>query len=416
MNSIDKNKPHGLGIGLKVEIFNNIDGKLIPVSSYEEENSKLEAYINIKNETNGKEVELPMRSFVQRFLSILYKYFSGSDSNASGLTRNSTASAPAITTTASNARKRGLMVGTGVTPVTLSDSDVETDASHASLAYGVTTFVAPYVDNINTRTMKFELRRMLTSTKQTTTYISELVVKTRPVGATAASTGLTGTTISRDILDGSPEEQFVAGSGIPIDVDEGIAFQFKFKISQVTSGAYQGGAVLNFVKMIYNQLFKGNPNASQLLSTAGANLTISYSNASIATQASVANPFYVAEEASAYDYGILVGVYDYREEENPPINCDDYNFYVKSTNITFGATEVAAITNPSLPNTAQFIVSRTFTNSGTNAFNLNRAGLKIKGGAFIAINSLAQPGSTPTFLTLQPNQVLKISYPFQIQA
>jgi hypothetical protein len=71
-NEIEKNKPHGLGIGFKAEVFDNINGELVPVKVNEENGSKLEAYINIKNEKTGKEAELPMRSFVQTFLTILF--------------------------------------------------------------------------------------------------------------------------------------------------------------------------------------------------------------------------------------------------------------------------------------------------------------------------------------------------------
>lgn len=439
MNEVDKNKPHGLGVGFQVEVFDNVNGELVPVQSHKEEESKLEAYINIKNEKTGKEVELPMRSFVQKFLTILYTYFTGSDNATDAYTRTRSVSYGAITSLgASGASKKGLLVGAGITPVTLSDAGIETNLiKPASFAYSNTTLVAPYLDSL-TKIMKFELRRMLTSTYATTIYITELLTKTRVAfasetasgGASAVNTLGKTVAISRDLLsDGravSLSSEAADPNGIPLSADEGVTFQFKFKIGQVTTGAYQGGAVFNFVKMIYNQLFKGNPNGSQLINTSGANLDMDYTLGRIVKSGSLAttgttviNPFHVGEHSAGTDYGILVGVYDSRELENPVINCDDYAFVVKTTGLTIGATEIAAITNPSLANTAQFIVSRTFTNSGTVAIKLNRAGLKIRKGAFIAINTLAEPVDSrtdPTFLVLQPNQVLKISYPFQIQA
>ena len=424
----DKNKPHGLGIGFKAEVFDNVNGELIPVQTTEENGSKLEAYINIKNEKTGKEAELPMRSFVQTFLTVLYRYFTGSDNATDAYTRNRSVSYQAITSTlASGASKKGLLCGTGITGVTLSDVGLETPLAHASLAYGNVTFVPPYISDVTTKTMKFEVRRMLTSVRATTTYITELIVKTRAAFANETASGgasavnLKPLTISRDLLANSVDnsEGLTRGDGIPVNQDEGIAFQFKFKLSQVTTGANQGGAVLNFVKMIYNQLFKGNPNGAVLLDDNGSNLAITYANGTFASDASTGNPFHVADTVT--NYGILVGIYDKpagSDYYNPPINCDDYKFEVKTTGLTIGATEVAAITNPSKANTAQFIVSRTFTNSGVTTLKLNRAGLKIKGDAFIAINTLAEPSDNQTgnYLALQPNQVLKVSYPFEVQA
>lgn len=383
-------KPHGLEVHYVEEILSN-DTKVVR----KEEVSQIEAYIDIKNTGNGKEVTLPMRSFLSTFINALHGILSGDGGND---TKKSTTD---IDAGASISDKAGMLVGHGQNTVLLSDTGLQTPATHASIAYGDTTLVSPYVISSNPNRLGFAIRRMFVNNKYTDIVLSELVMKTKRVNASSAS-NVGNTAISRDLLysSGSAETP-----GITVGYSAGIQFQFRFNIYQAIQGA--GGAVLNFARLIYNLMFAGNQNASPLINTSNNAITMSYATNASVGAGGVTTVNSVADDT---DYGILVGYFN-EERDNPAISSDETTFNVATGNLVYGATVVSAVFNPETA-VARFTVTRDITNSGTQNIYLDRGGLKIKDGAFIAINRL----NNNTYLELAPNQILRLSYQIQIRA
>ena len=404
-------KPHGMNIGFTYEVFDKKNEELIPV--YSKENlSKLEAYINIKG--NDKEYELPMRSFLTNFINTLQGLFAG-DGGVD--TKKSTAS---VAQSVSISKRIGMLIGHGDTAVNLSDTGLNIPATHASIIYGNTTFTDPYVVKsegiipdvtsaltVGGNKLGFEMRRIFTNNKYSDIILKELVIKNRRVSSSIAS-NVAGVAISRDLLS---EDGTSVGTGITVPYESAIQFLFKFLVYQEANG--NGGAVLNLLRLINNLIFKGDQNDVPLIDTSNNTMNITY-----ATNATcgATGKFTVTSAIADNDYGIIVGRYDDRytgqKSENPSISGDETTFGVGASSLTKTATTVSAVTNP-FTKTAQFTVTRDFTNGLTSSVSFNRVGLKIKEGAFVAINRL---GSENSSFVLQPNQVFRGTYTFSIKA
>lgn len=404
-------QPHGLNIGLKIEVLEKQGGKIVPVYS-QNSMSKLEAYINIKG--NDKERELPMRSFLTNFINTLHGLLSGDGGND---TKKSTAS---VGLNSSISNKVGMLIGHGDTEVNLSDTGLNIPATHASIAYGNTTFTDPYVISTGEgiipdvtssplavgNKLGFEARRMFTNNKLSDIVLKELVIKNRRVSASIAS-NVAGVAISRDLLN---EPGRTLGEGIIVPYESAIQFLFKFLVYQESNG--NGGAVLNLLRLINNLIFKGNQNDVSLINVSNNAMSIVYATGATCGDG---GKFTVDSDVNDNDYGILVGRYDDRftgvTANNPSISGDETTFRAGATSLTKSATVVSAVSNP-YTKTAQFSVTRDFTNGQTSAVHFNRIGLKIKEGAFIAINRL---GTENSQFALQPNQILRGTYIYSIK-
>lgn len=385
-------KPHGLEVFHSEEIM---DGS-ITRQNVAQDISQIEAYIDIKNSNNGKEVTLPMRSFLNNFINALHGILSGDGGSD---TLKATVD---VDSGASTSKRAGMLIGHGQNGVVLSDSDLQTPATHASIAYGDTTLVAPYVISNNPNRLGFAVQRMFTNNKYTDIVLSELVLKTKRVSSSVASNA-GNTIISRDNLYPSTGES--GTKGVIVSFSNGIQFQFRFNVYQGITGV--GGVVLNFARLIYNLMFAGNQNASALINTSNNAIPMSYgSGASVGDGGTTT----VDSEAVDTEYGILVGYFN-EERDNPEVSADDTTFNVVSGNLTYGATVISAVSNPE-SGVARFTVTRDITNSSSQVVYLDRGGLKIKAGAFIAINRL----NNNSYLELAPNQILRLSYQIQIRA
>lgn len=412
-----KMKPHGLEVGLTTEVFEKQDNKLIPVQNNKDE-SKLEAYIEI--EGKDKKVILPMRSFLSNFINSLHGFLSGDG----GLdTKKANAS---VGFGSSISKKVGMLIGLGDTEVNLSDTGLNIPATHASILYNDTTFTDPYVvaggmasnatdsrlgnpgNNLENSGNKlgFEMRRLFTNNKFSDITLKELVIKNRRVSSSIAS-NVAGVAISRDLLN---EPNGKPGEGITVPYESAIQFLFKFLIYQEQNG--NGGVVLNFLRLVNNLMFKGNQNDVPIIDISNNAMNITYATG--ATSA-ITGIFTTTSEAEDNDYGILVGRYDDRSNapsDNPAINGDETTFRAGATSLVTTATTISAVSNPYSKN-AQFTITRDFTNPLTGSVSFNRVGLKLKAGAFIAINRL---GNSQSNFVLQPNQIFRATYTFSIKA
>lgn len=404
-------KPHGLEVGFSDIILTPVktNENLVEWSEEikEESISKLEAMIDIENKKTGEKISIPMRSFLTTFINSLQGLLSGdggTDTIKAGVD---------VDAGASIATKLGMLIGHGTTPVVLSDSGLQTPATHASIAHGDTTLVPPYTGGaISQRKVSFALRRLFTNNKVTSIIIGEVIIKNRRVSASIAS-NVAGTTIARDLVNviyatsatsvGDQAEEALGG-GIVLPYDSAIQMEFKFNAYQANNGA--GGAVLNLARLIYNLMFAGNQNSSPLVNTSNTAMTIGYATGATCGATGV---WTVDAESEETNYGILLGYYN-EERDNPPIEADETTFNVVTSGLVYGAVTVSAVTNPAT-GIAKFTVSRDITNTGQNTIYLDRAGLKIKDGAFIIVNRL----NNNTYLNLAPNQVARLTYSLQIK-
>lgn len=397
-------KPHGLDLILKEEILEN--GKV--VNSFESTNS-FEAWIGITNTKNKKYVELPMRSFVTHFLDRIKAMFDGSDGTVAKYLGASAASG------GSTAKHYGLMIGQGETTPELSDSSLESQASHASLAYGVTTFQNPAVDvAVPPIVLKSEVRRLFSNNKSTTFYISEvgLFGKAKNAASIAAS-NVGNHMLSRDLIYDSETNdpiQFIA--------DSDIRFDFKFKITHPSDGS--GGLMLNFMKLIHNTMFKGGiNNTPKIISVGGTQPT--YKNASTSASAVSVAPFYVKGTAAQIYYGIVVGIESLINPEGPAayLTGDETTIDFMVDEFTCSANTISSVSSGN--RVSSFTISRTFTNAATSSKTLRRVGIAARGnstnGTTYHADQFLIAVNTPTdgSVTIQPSQVYRVTYTFKIQ-
>lgn len=388
-------KPHGLDCQFT---------GYIPGESGKKDVSSLEAYIEITNEKTQEKLIVPMRSYVSTFLNILRDLFAGS-SNAA--TRKSS-----VSWSGSTAKRAGIIIGDGVTPVVLSDDKLDSQITHASVAYGNTSFSHPYVVAGNPNAIFFQVKKLFSNNKNSNLVISELGLVTKAVGASSSS--IAGTTmLSRDLVLAPTETPISVGSS------NSIRFTFKFYVNQNPNG--YGGLVLNFAKLIYNLYMRGNQNFSQSLLVNYQNQVINNLVYASNAQASSTAPFYLAGSSTQKFFGIVVGVKerdpDRGEIPNPDVSADERNLFINS-DLTVDNCVVSSITN-SGTNEAYFTISRTFTNNTASNIVINRVGLLLKGEsngtsqnakqAFIAINKIDNT-------TIVPGQSYKAIYTFRIRA
>lgn len=383
-------KPHGL------DCF--FQGYLETPEKSVYSHSSMEAYIEISNKITGEVLKIPMRSFVNGFITILRNLLAGT---SDAKTRKSS-----VNWSGSTARRAGMIIGNDSTPVILSDDKLGNQILHASVAYETTSFTHPYVIASNPNKILFEIKRLFSNNKTSSLTISELGLVTKAVGASTAS--IAGITmLSRDIVQ-SPTE-----APINVAANDSIRFTFTFYINQNKGGT--GGFVLNFAKMIYNLYMQGNQNFSSSLLVNPYNQAISNLVYSSTAQASSTSPFYVAGTTTQPYIGIIAG---WQEATTPLIGGDERTIEEIITTLTYSDCVVSAITN-SGTNEAMFTVTRTFTNNTANNITINRIGLLIRGEsngtalntkqAFIAINAIPDT-------VLVPGQSYKSIYTFKVRA
>lgn len=388
-NNKNLQKPHGIECECICGFVNEKPQKI---------ESKFEGYIGIKNTKTKEEIKLPMRSFVNNFLLALYRLFSGAGTI---LTKKSS-----VEWSGSTGNRAGLLIGSGNSPVNLSDTNIKQLLS-ASINYGQITVTPPYALNSNIGQTK--ISKTFTNNRNSQLQINELglFVKTLS-GASYASTS-NRNLISRDVFYNPTE------ISINVPAYSDIIFEFLFNINQAKGG--QGGFVLNFMKLIHNLLFKGNLNNSSSLIVNYNNSVINNFSYATGASAGTTSPFYLLGNATQKFIGIVVGSYDETFGENPPISIDEKTFLINET-LTYNQNEIVGITYPQT-NMAQFIIQRLITNNTNYNIKFDRVGLITRGNgngttlnhqqAFIAINK-----PIPQVVTLVPGQSYRVQYVFKI--
>lgn len=387
-------KPHSLDITCSYQLSNRKTKKKLGTS-------KFEGYINIED---GKTyIRLPMRSYVKVFLDKLHDILAGEITNH--YHESSTASIPAHTigsNAASLGRKVGIILGTGITPVGLTQTDLVAPNTNASIcAMKSTTFQAP--TSLNATTLKCKISRLFSNASSDPWTIYEAGLKTHKVASTASNAG--NLLMTRDYIKG--------GIVFAPTTDKLVDIEFRVNTSVTT-----GGAVLNLMRLFYNLFLKGSTNDSSFLPRSGS-LTASYGrgDANFATNA------FVVDGAATKLWGVVLGRDRADEDINEEISPDEFKINSIKTDLTYGANTITAVTISGTK--AYFTVSRDITNGTTSAYAFNRIGLLTKGATadpstlqndqvFLMINRIGEDEQPSTFQTLAVNQTIRVDYTFEI--
>jgi len=385
-------KPHSLDISCSYQLSNRKTKKKLGMS-------KFEGFINIED---GKTfIKLPMRSYVRIFLDKLHDILAGETTNHYHEISTASLRNYHNATLGSLARKAGIILGTGITPVALTQTDLvsaKTDATSCDMKS--TTFEAP--TSLDSNTLKCKISRLFSNPSASPWTIYEAGLKTHKAASGASNAG--NLLMTRDYIK--------SGIIFPGTTDKVIDIEFRINTNTVT-----GGAVLNLMRLLYNLFLKGSTNDSSFLPRNGS-LTASYArgDANFATNA------FVVDGAASKLWGIVVG--STSDDSNFPISPDEYKFINGSehTDLTYGANTVTAVTISGTK--AYFTVSRDITNGTTSVKNINRIGLLTKGSVadpstlqdgqvYLLINRI---GTEENFegLQLAVNQTIRVDYTFEI--
>jgi len=391
-------KPHALNIDCVYSIGERKTKKKLG-------RSKFEGHIILKD--NKTTIRLPMRSFVQNFLTTLQGIFAGeigsSNANNTEIATASIAAGVSIT------RKAGILIGNGLSTPSITRTDLVARVSSVSygLTYGAHSFVAPYAPT--STELKARITRLLTNASSNNFSILEVGLKTKKTASTASNVGMVLRT-----HDGVTETFYAAS-------DKLVSLDFTIARTGET-----GGAVLNLLRVFYNLFLLGSVNYSTLLPRVGSAGSYSYASAT-------ASGAFVVDGAAAKYWGVVVGKYeddvDTGEGEegigstppsgtNPLIDTDDYgrNFGI-NTSLTYGANTITSVTQSG--NKVYFTVSRAITNGTTAAILLNRIGLLGKGmtaapTAVMADQVFTMVNRSASNISLAPNQTIRVEYKFEI--
>jgi len=402
-------RPHGVDLSFGYEILGT-DKKVI------RKNNTLQGFVQFENLRSGEKVLLPMRSFVNGFINKLHGILSG-DSGADTKISRAAVMASENELTASTVSFVGILVGTDDTNPTLGDTGLGAKITpSASFIYGATTFIEP---NQSNDLLTFEVRRLFTDTVTVGHLFGEAALMSGKRGRAsfASIASVTGVTSAITMLarDNFP-------SAIAVSNGDDIRMTFKFKASQ-TAG---GGVLLNLVKLIYNLMIVGDEDntTSRLVGRTGSAQTFTYGIEDIA---SLGNPWYIGGGSEGQYIGIVTGNYGTtpptsEESLAPQVSNDDTTFTVNHTNLTLTTNTISTVTNPST-DVASFTITRDFTNSSTVNKYVDRVGILTRSSAgtgsslsatqcFLAMNDFFD---SPTTLVIEPGQVLRVTYTFQIK-
>lgn len=379
-------KPHSLDISCSYQLSNRKTKKKLGTS-------KFEGFINIED---GKTfIRLPMRSYVKLFLDKLHAILSGTAT--SDYYKISTAS---VGNTGSLAKRVGIILGSGITPVALTQTDLVSPVTNAAICdMKTTTFEAP--TSLNATTLKTKISRLFTNASSAQWTIYEAGLKTHKTASGASNAG--NLLMTRDMIR--------SGIVFPGTTDKVVDIEFRVNTSTTT-----GGAVLNLMRLFYNLFLKGSTNNSSFLPRSGS-YTASYGGVT----ASI-NPF-VVDGAAAKLWGIVLGRDRASEDINEEISPDEFKINSINTSLTYGANTVTAVTISG--NKASFTISRDITNGTSSVYYINRIGLLTKGATadpstlqndqvFLMINRVGEDGEPSTFLALAVNQTIRVDYTFEI--
>lgn len=381
-------KPHSLDITCSYQLSNRKTKKKLGTS-------KFEGYINIED---GKTyIRLPMRSYVKVFLDKLHDILAGEITNH--YHELSTAS---VGNTGSLAKRVGIILGSGITPVALTQTDLVSPVTNAAICdMKTTTFEAP--TSLNSTTLKSKISRLFSNASSAQWTIYEAGLKTHKVASGASNAG--NLLMTRDYIKG--------GIVFAPTTDKLVDIEFRVNTSITT-----GGAVLNLMRLFYNLFLKGSTNNSSFLPRSGS-LTASYArgDANFATNA------FVVDGAATKLWGVVLGRDRADEDINEEISPDEFKINSIKTDLTYGANTITAVTISGTK--AYFTVSRDITNGTTSAYAFNRIGLLTKGATadpstlqndqvFLLINRIGEDGDPSTFQTLAVNQTIRVDYTFEI--
>jgi len=380
-------KPHSLDISCSYQLSNRKTKKKLGTS-------KFEGFINIED---GKTfIRLPMRSYVKIFLDKLHDILAGETTNH--YHELSTAS---VGNTGSLAKRIGIILGSGITPVALTQTDLVSPVTNASICdMKTTTFEAP--TSLDATTLKAKVSRLFSNASSAQWTIYEAGLKTHKVASGASNAG--NLLMTRDMIK--------SGIVFPGTTDKIVDIEFRVNTSTET-----GGAVLNLMRLFYNLFLKGSTNDSSFLPRVGS-LTASYARG----EANFATNAFIVDGASAKLWGIVVGKTS--DDSNFEISPDEYKFMNGSehTDLTYGANTITAVTISGTK--AYFTISRDITNGTTSAKTINRIGLLTKGATadpstlqndqvYLMINRLGDENDYEGE-TLVVNQTIRVDYTFEI--
>ena len=393
-------KPHGISADCHYEIIDNDKTILQKVIK-----SKLEGYITFENLKTGKVKRIPFRSFVDNFIQTIHGHLSG---DAGADTRIQTASVEAQTTGASH----GLIFGVGDSVPNIADTGLGSSLAHASLSYGTHVFNAPSTSGND---LMFSLSRILANNKSSTVYPTEvgLITRLATTASTAGGSTATKRMIAHDVVN------------VTLPADDSLRVTFTFEASQI---AGDGGIVLNFVKLIYNILIRGNLNhsLSKIISRTGTTPTyiIGDTGASLTSVAATLGELCVNNQgvtvATGY-IGIVLVPYYISDDPLDPISPSTYACTPDHTGFTPTANTISAIEYSSITNGAQFTISRTLLNSSTVTKVIGRVALLTRGdvsntGASLhADQVLLMINNLDPMPAVAPGQSIKITYKLGIQ-
>ena len=381
-------KPHSLDISCSYQLSNRKTKKKLG-------KSKFEGFINIED---GKTfIRLPMRSYVKIFLDKLHDILAGEVTNH--YHELSTAS---VGNAGSLAKRVGIILGSGITPVGLTQTDLVSPVTNAAICdMKTTTFEAP--TSLNATTLKAKISRLFSNASSAQWTIYEAGLKTHKVASGASNAG--NLLMTRDMIK--------SGVVFPGTTDKIIDIEFRVNTSTTT-----GGANLNLMRLFYNLFLKGSTNDSSFLPRVGS-LTASYARG----EANFATNAFVVDAAASKLWGIVLGRDRASEDINEEITPDEFKINSINTSLTYGANTITAV---SISGTkASFTVSRDITNGTGSAYAINRIGLLTKGSladpstlqndqVFLMINRIGEDGEPTTFETLAVNQTIRVDYTFEI--
>jgi len=382
-------KPHSLDISCSYQLSNRKTKKKLGTS-------KFEGFINIED---GKTfIRLPMRSYVKIFLDKLHDILAGETTNH--YHELSTAS---VGNTGSLAKRIGIILGSGITPVALTQTDLVSPVTNASICdMKTTTFEAP--TSLDATTLKAKVSRLFSNASSAQWTIYEAGLKTHKVASGASNAG--NLLMTRDMIK--------SGIVFPGTTDKIVDIEFRVNTSTTT-----GGAVLNLMRLFYNLFLKGSTNDSSFLPRVGS-LTASYARG----EANFATNAFVVDGGATKLWGIVVGRDRASEDINEEITPDEYKINSINTSLTYGANTITAVTISGTK--ASFTISRDITNGTTSAYAINRIGLLTKGATadpstlqndqvFLMVNRIGEDEEPTTFETLAVNQTIRVDYTFEIQ-
>lgn len=387
-------KPHGIKADLTYELINN-NNKVLSKTII----SKLEGYVDFENLKTGKKARLPFRSFVDNFIQTIHGFLTGDGGDDTRL--------QSVSCAATNASKasQGLLIGTDLTSPIITDTSIVPlkGTASTSLLYSTHNFTAPFYSGDKSM---FNLSRVIANNKVISIYPEEVGIYTRGLSAYGVpSASAPGRLITKD------------SNAITISPDESIRITFNFEASMDST---YGGIVLNFVKLIYNYMFRGNLNhtTSRIVSRTGTYPTYGISVAPGAgSKAATLGDLFIASSGSGY-IGIVLEPYDDKMVANSPGNT---SINADHTGLTVGANTVSAIEYVSINNGAQFSITRNFTNAGSSTKHIGRIGLLTRGdssnvtGSVLHADQILLMLNTPNELSIAPGQILKVTYNFGIQ-